>query len=99
VKRAVRSNGAPELWSAMTRALHDCDYQRRGLPIGSWVTEGACKSVVNVRAKRSGQRWSQRGLTAALHLRAMHESYRFDGSWSFFSRRYRAKNIVPPRHR
>jgi hypothetical protein len=45
--------------------------------------------------KRSGQRWSQRGLTAALHLRAMHESNRFDAFWSFFSRRYRATNIVP----
>lgn len=67
----------------------------RGIPIGSGVTEGACKSVVNVRAKRSGQRWSQRGLTAALHLRAMHESNRFDAFWSFFSRRYRATHIVP----
>jgi hypothetical protein len=67
----------------------------RGIPIGSGVTEGACKSVVNVRAKRSGQRWSQRGLTAALHLRAMHESDRFDGFWSFFSRRYRATSIIP----
>ncbi len=66
-----------------------------GIPIGSGVTEGACKSVVNVRAKRSGQRWSQRGLTAALHLRAMHESGRFDAFWSFFSRRYRATHIVP----
>jgi hypothetical protein len=70
-------------------------YRARGIPIGSGVTEGACKSVVNVRAKRSGQRWSQRGLTAALHLRAMHESDRFDGFWSFFSRRYRATSIVP----
>jgi hypothetical protein len=70
-------------------------YQRRAIPIGSGVTEGACKSVVNVRAKRSGQRWSQRGLTAALHLRAIHQSNRFDGFWSFFTRRYRAKHIVP----
>lgn len=70
------------------------EYRARSLPIGSGVTEGACKSVVNVRAKRSGQRWSQRGLSAVLHLRAMHESGRFDGFWSFFSRRYRAKTIV-----
>lgn len=70
------------------------EYQRRQVPIGSGVTEGACKSVVNVRAKRSGQRWSQRGLTAVLHLRAVHESNRFDGFWSFFARRYRAKHIV-----
>jgi hypothetical protein len=75
--------------------MNYCEYRTRGIPIGSGVTEGACKSVVNVRAKRSGQRWSQRGLTAALHLRAMHESDRFDAFWSFFSRRYRAKHIVP----
>jgi len=77
------------------RRMNYCDYRTRGIPIGSGVTEGACKSVVNVRAKRSGQRWSQRGLTAALHLRAIHESGRFDGFWSFFSRRYRATHIVP----
>ena len=71
------------------------EYRRRTIPIGSGVTEGACKSVVNVRAKRSGQRWSQRGLTAALHLRAVHESNRFDAFWSFLSRRYRATHIVP----
>lgn len=70
-------------------------YERRGIPIGSGITEGACKSVVNARAKRSGQRWSQRGLTAVLHLRAIHESNRFDGFWSFFARRYRANHIVP----
>jgi hypothetical protein len=70
-------------------------YRRQGIPIGSGITEGACKSVVNARAKRSGQRWSQRGLTAALHLRAIHDSGRFDGFWSFFTRRYRAKHIVP----
>ncbi len=75
--------------------MNYCDYRARDIPIGSGVTEGACKSVVNVRAKRSGQRWSQRGLTAALHLRAIHESDRFDGFWSFFARRYRARHIVP----
>ena len=75
--------------------MHYGEYRRRKIPIGSGVTEGACKSVVNMRAKRSGQRWSQRGLTAALHLRAIHESDRFDGFWSFFARRYRAKHIVP----
>lgn len=77
------------------RRMNYCDYRARGMPIGSGITEGACKSVVNVRAKRSGQRWSQRGLTAALHLRAVHESDRFDLFWSFFARRYRAKHIVP----
>jgi hypothetical protein len=29
-----------------------------GLPVGSGVTESTAKNVVNMRAKRSGQRWS-----------------------------------------
>ncbi len=70
-------------------------YRRRGIPIGSGATEGACKSVIGARAKRSGQRWSQRGLTAALHLRSVHQSERFDSFWSFFRQYYRARVIVP----
>jgi hypothetical protein len=69
-------------------------YRRCAIPIGSGITEGACKSVVGVRAKRSGQRWSQRGLSAALHLRSIHQSDRFESFWSFFAQRYRARHIV-----
>jgi len=69
-------------------------YRRCGIPIGSGVTEGACKSVIAARAKRSGQRWSQRGLTAALHLRSIHQSNRFDSFWLFFRRYYRARVIM-----
>lgn len=81
----------------MQRHLHRtayATYLRDGGPIGSGITEGACKSVVGARAKRSGQRWSKRGLAAALHLRAIHESDRFAGFWPFFAGRYRA-NVVP----
>jgi len=76
---------------------HYASYKKRCLPIGSGITEGACKSVIGARAKRSGQRWSQRGLTAALHLRSIHQSDRFDPFWSFFSQYYRARTIVPTR--
>ncbi|HEY5959042.1 MAG TPA: hypothetical protein VIV60_20925 [Polyangiaceae bacterium] len=43
----------------------------RGLPIGSGVTESACKTLVNMRAKGAGQRWHCSGLRGALNLRAM----------------------------
>jgi hypothetical protein len=46
--------------------------RRQGLPIGSGVTEGACKSVVTMRFKRSGQRWFEHGLSPCLQLRALH---------------------------
>jgi len=68
--------------------------RRRGLPIGSGVTEAACKSLIGVRAKRGGQHWTQRGLSAALHLRSIAESGRFDSFWTHFSNRYRADSIV-----
>ena len=73
-------------------------YRSQSTTIGSGITEGACKSVISTRAKRSGQRWSQRGLTAALHLRSIHQSDRFQSFWSFFSRRYRATCIAPLGH-
>ena len=50
--------------------------RRRGLPIGSGPTEGACKSVVTMRFKRSGQRWFESGLAPCLSLRALHLSER-----------------------
>lgn len=50
--------------------------RRRGLPIGSGPTEGACKSVVTMRFKRSGQRWFESGLSPCLSLRALHLSER-----------------------
>lgn len=69
--------------------------RRKGLPIGSGITEGACKSLVGTRAKRSGQHWTQRGLSSALHLRAVVESNRFDAYWDHFAARYRATSMTP----
>lgn len=50
--------------------------RRTGLPIGSGPTEGACKSLVTTRFKRSGQRWFESGLAPCLSLRALHLSDR-----------------------
>jgi hypothetical protein len=61
-----------------------------GLPIGSGVTESAAKNVVNMRAKRSGQRWSVSGLRGVLNLRALLKSERLAQFWAVFSRRYTA---------
>jgi len=60
--------------------------RERGLPVGSGVTESACKTVVNMRAKGAGQRWHCDGLRGVLNLRAINASDRFDAFWSYFAR-------------
>jgi hypothetical protein len=64
--------------------------RRAGLPCGSGATEGACKSVVTMRTKRSGQRWHDEGVTAALSLRAIYLSERLPTLWSHFAAEYSA---------
>ncbi len=61
-----------------------------GLPLGSGVTEGACKSLAS-RAKRSGQRWHDLGVSSVMELRAIQQSERFPQFWRLLHRRYMAK--------
>lgn len=42
-----------------------------GYHIGSGLVESACKSVVGMRLKQSGMRWSQTGAEAMLNLRSL----------------------------
>lgn len=56
----------------------------KGLPIGSGATEGACKSLVWARTKRSGQRWSHSGASGVLSIRAMYQSNRLSAFMDHF---------------
>ncbi len=49
-------------------------YRRRGLPIGSGVTEAACKTVFTQRFKRSGMRWGHASGQVILDLRVAYLS-------------------------
>lgn len=71
------------------RRLRYARMKREGLPIGSGVTEGTCKSLYAARVKRSGQRWYQDGLTGVLTLRALHLSERLPRFWRHFTPRFR----------
>ncbi len=44
-------------------------FRALGMHVGSGIAEAACKTVVSTRAKRSGMRWTPRGLDAVLALR------------------------------
>jgi len=51
--------------------LRYADYRRQGLPIGSGVTEAACKTVYTQRLKLSGMRWHKDGAQTILTLRVL----------------------------
>lgn len=51
--------------------LRYAEYRRRGLPIGSGVTEAACKTVYTQRLKLSGMRWHKDGAQRILTLRVI----------------------------
>jgi hypothetical protein len=54
--------------------LHQMDYSNycdRAYPIGSGVTEAACKTVIKQRLCCSGMRWKETGAAVVLSLRAL----------------------------
>jgi hypothetical protein len=46
-------------------------YEKHGLPLGSGVTEAACKTIYTQRLKLSGMRWKKAGAQTILHLRVV----------------------------
>jgi len=49
--------------------LHYANLRDAGLPIGSGPTEGAWKSLITIRCKRSGQSWLTTGLRTVIAAR------------------------------
>ncbi len=51
--------------------MNYADYRERHFPIGSGVTEAACKTLIKQRLCRSGMRWKDKGLKTVLSLRSL----------------------------
>lgn len=83
--RAYRSLKRRSAW--MKYAL----YRRQKLPIGSGITEAACKIVFTQRFKRSGMSWTIEGGQTILDLRVIWLS----GVWDEVHRRYLASKPMP----
>jgi hypothetical protein len=64
------------------------DFREAGLPIGSGVTEAACKTLFTQRVKLSGMRWKRIGLQTILTLRMLVLS----GVWA----KVYARTLTPP---
>lgn len=78
------------------------ELSEQGLPIGTGVTEAACKTLVTQRMKQSGMRWGHKGGQAILNLRGWAQSERFDHAWAMLAAAYKTEvtllnNVVPLR--
>ena len=86
--RPINMNGRSIL--SETSFLDYCEYRRNHLPIGSGVTEAACKTVFTQRLKQSGTTWSLEGGQWIVDLRVVHLS----GIWPQVYQGYlQAKNL------
>lgn len=85
-----------------SRQRHRCRYAQlkaENKPIGSGVVEAACKSIVQLRLKRSRQRWDDDGGQAILTFRSLVKSNLFDQAWELVNSFYQhdlhlPKNVV-----
>ena len=66
-------------------------YKRQRLPLGSGITEAACKIVFTQRLKRSGMSWTIEGGQVILDLRVIWLS----GVWDEVHQRYLASKPMP----
>ncbi|MBW4552113.1 MAG: hypothetical protein KME35_13545 [Aphanocapsa sp. GSE-SYN-MK-11-07L] len=51
--------------------MNDAAYRKKHYPIGSGVTEAACKTVIKQRLCCSGMRWKETGAAVVLSLRTL----------------------------
>jgi len=100
-RRKMTKADKTEFWKAyryVRRHRRWMDYQghrRRGLPIGSGVTEAACKTVFTQRFKRSGMRWHHESGQVILDLRVIYLS----GIWDeAFQADLAARELPEPWH-
>jgi hypothetical protein len=98
-RRKLSKAAQREFWKAyryLRRHVQWMDYpryRRQGLPIGSGVTEAACKTVFTQRLKRSGMRWHRDSGQVIVDLRVLHLS----GVWDEVVRRDLESRPLPVR--
>jgi hypothetical protein len=70
-RRAEKYQVAYNYLRARMKYMQYAKYRRLGVPLGSGVTEAACKTVYSQRLKLSGMRWQKSGAQAILNLRVL----------------------------
>jgi hypothetical protein len=79
-----------------TKHLQYAKFRRLGLPIGSGITEAACKTVFTQRLKLSGMRWSGPGAQTILNLRVLLLSGLWDQVYAATVQAYQPIHIRTP---
>ncbi|HEV2042670.1 MAG TPA: hypothetical protein VGT81_21940 [Casimicrobiaceae bacterium] len=76
------------------KQMRYAEMKAQGLPIGTGVTEAACKTLVTQRLKQSGMRWGNEGGQAILNLRGWAQSERFDQAWALLAATFSAQVTI-----
>jgi hypothetical protein len=83
-KRAADFTTAYQYLRSRRSYLRYAEYRRVGIPLGSGVTEAACKTVYTQRLKLSGMRWKKAGAQTILNLRVVLLSGVWDQAYARF---------------
>lgn len=80
---------------ARTRYMRYAEFKKLRLPIGSGVTEAACKTIFTQRLKLSGMTWTKSGAQTILNLRVMLLSGIWDAIYRVALSQRRLPTAVP----
>jgi hypothetical protein len=83
-----RSEGQIAYLATNSTRMQYGTYRKAGYFIGSGVIEAGCKTVIGMRAKQSGMKWSEAGARNVLNLRCLVASRRLK---KFFGDRLKSK--------
>ena len=64
-------NSAITYFTNQGHRMDYADYCANNFPIGSGVTEAACKTLIKQRLGQSGMKWKHQGIAMVLRLRAL----------------------------
>jgi hypothetical protein len=68
-------------FQANAERMRYAEFRRQGLFVGSGVIEAGCKTIVGLRLKQSGMKWTVGGANAIIALRCLDLSGRWEEFW------------------
>ena len=79
--KAEKIDAAISYFTNQGKRMDYAKFRSQNLPIGSGITEAACKVIIKQRFCRSGMKWKDKGAAVVLSLRCLDKSQRWDQFW------------------